>query len=196
MTDEKQPDLRWAPNDPAPTSRWRIWLIVGLIAAGLAVAVVLVLLLLPRDGSPAPEGSPSASPSATATATPTAEPTTEPEPSATPVTTPPPVADPTLDAFREQVRGYLDDALTGLDIASGMSGQDAAGVVETLQADAQRLSEIPPPGSVSTAWEDALVNYAQRLNDLRSAVDAGGSTGQAVDAARASSETLRTIVGL
>ncbi|OAN41268.1 hypothetical protein [Microbacterium sp. H83] len=196
MTDDQQADLRWAPNDPAPTSRWRIWLIVGLIAAGLAVAVVLVLLLLPRDGSPAPEGSPSASPSATATATPTAEPTTEPEPSMTPVTTPPPPVDPTVEAFRSQVTGYLDDALTGLDIVSETSGAEASAVVDTLEADLQRLSESAAPSSISARWGDGLADYAVELADLRDAISGDRSLSAAVDSTRDSVGALRDIVGL
>lgn len=195
MTDDQQADLRWAPNDPAPTSRWRIWLIVGLIAAGLAVAVVLVLLLLPRDGSPAPEGSPSASPSATATATPTAEPTTEPEPSMTPVTTPPPPVDPTVDAFRSQVTGYLDDALTGLDIVSETSGAEASAVVDTLEADLQRLSESAAPSSISARWGDALRDYSDRLTDVREAIERGEDAVAAIDAARDAVDELRDVVG-
>ncbi|WP_091231849.1 hypothetical protein [Microbacterium sp. 3J1] len=198
MTDEQQPDLRWAPTDPTPSNRWRIWLIVGLIVAGLVVAAVLVFLLLPRGGSPDPGASPSASPTASASpsVSPSSSPTAAPEPTMTPITTPPPPVDPTVEAFRGQVQVYLDDALVGLDIVSETSGDEALAVVATLEADAQRLAETAAPSTIAAEWGDALGTYAQRLTDLRDAVDAGRGVPAAVDAARDAAETLRDIVGL
>ncbi|MFJ4997524.1 hypothetical protein ACIP5T_05190 [Microbacterium sp. NPDC088619] len=208
MTDEPQPDLRWAPLEPKPRNRGRVWLIVGLVVAALVIVGVLLFVLLPRGESPTPgaSGSPSPSASASASASPssspspsptpaqteTPPPTAAPEPS-TPVTTPPPVADPSVDAFREQVRGWLDDALTGLQIASETSGQDATAVIESLQADAQRLGEIAPPGSIESAWGAAVDDYNQKLSALRSEATAGTPS---VDSARAAVNELRAVVGL
>lgn len=206
MTDEPQPDLRWAPLEPKPRNRGRVWLIVGLVVAALVIVGVLLFFLLPRgesptpgaSGSPSPSASPSASsspstsPSPTATQTEVPPPTAAPEPS-TPVTTPPPVADPSVDAFRGQVRGWLDDALTGLQIASETSGQDATAVIESLQADAQRLGEIAPPGSIESAWGAAVDDYNQKLSALRSEATAGTPS---VDSARAAVNELRAVVGL
>lgn len=194
MTDEPQPELRWAPLEPKPKNRGRIWLILGLIVAALVIVGVVLFFLLPRGGTPEPTASPSASPTESTTATPSAEP--EPDPSMTPVTTPPAPADPTVDAFRGQVQGYLDDALTGLDIVSKSSGQDAVAVVDSLQADAQRLSGSAPPSSIESEWNAALGDYAGRLAELRSAADSGSGVAAAIDAARTSAEALRETVGL
>lgn len=204
MTDEPQPELRWAPLEPAPSNRGRVWLIVGLVVAVLVIAGVLLFFLLPRgdspapgaSGSPSPTASPSETPSMTPSPTPseteTPQPTAEPEPTMTPITTPPPVADPSVDAFRSQVQGRLDDALTGLEIVGETSGQDAVSVVESLQADAQVLSETAAPSSVEAAWGEALATYAQRLTELRADTGSAG----AIDSARGAANDLRATVGL
>lgn len=202
MTDEPQPDLRWAPLEPKPRNRGRVWLIVGLVVAALVIVGVLLFFLLPRgesptpgaSGSPSPSASPSASPSMTPSPTQTdaPQPTTEPEPSMTPITTPPPIADPSVDAFRGQIQGPLDDALTGLEILGETSGQDAISVVESLQADAQRLSETAAPSSIEAAWGERLAVYAQSLTELRADPAAAG----AIDRARGAANDLRAVVGL
>ncbi|KQR49544.1 hypothetical protein ASF87_12490 [Microbacterium sp. Leaf161] len=207
MTDEPQPDLRWAPLEPKPRNRGRVWLIVGLVVAALVIVGVLLFFLLPRgesptpgaSGSPSPSASPSASPSMSPSASPTPiqteipQPTAAPEPT-TPITTPPPAADPSVDAFRGQVRGWLDDALTGLQIVSETSGQDATAVIANLQADAQRLGETAPPSSIESAWGAAVNDYNQTLSALRS--DAAAGTPTDVDSARSAANALRDIVGL
>ncbi len=207
MTDEPQPDLRWAPLEPKPSNRGRVWLIVGLVVAALVIVGVLLFFLLPRgelpapgaSGSPSPSASPSTSPSTSPSSSPTPtqteapQPTAAPEPS-TPVTTPPPAVDPSVDAFRGQVQGWLDDALTGLQIASESSGQDATSVIESLQADAQRLGETAPPGSIESAWGAALNDYIQALSAVHSDVAAGAPA--TVDGARSAVNQLRGIVGL
>ncbi|MDN3443521.1 hypothetical protein [Microbacterium sp. APC 3901] len=205
MTDDTQPDLRWAPLEPKPSNRGRVWLIVGLVVAALVVVGVLLFFLLPRGESPAPGASgspsPSASPSASASASPSSsptptqtelpQPTAAPEPT-TPITTPPPATDPSVDAFRGQVQGWLDDALTGLQIVSETSGQDATAVIANLQADAQRLGETAPPASIESAWSAAVNDYNQKLSDLRADADSG----TAVDDARSAVNRLRDIIGL
>lgn len=208
MTDEPQPELRWAPLEPKPSNRGRVWLIVGLVVAVLVIVGVLLFFLLPRgetptpgaSGSPSPSASastsPSPSPSASPTQTETPQPTAEPAPTMTPVTTPPPVADPSVDAFRGQVQGWLDDALTGLEIVGETSGQDAISVLDTLQADAQRLAGTAAPVSIASSWSDGVNRYAQKLGELRSAASSGASTGNAVAAARAEADQLRALVGL
>lgn len=204
MTDEQQPELRWAPLEPKPDNRGRIWLIVGLSVAVLVIVGVLLFLLLPRDGSAAPGESASPSPSSTTTPTASASPTPsastepapDPEPSMTPITTPPPPADPSIDAFRGQVEGWLDDALTGLDIVSASGGQDAVSVIDTLKDDAQRLGELAPPTSIEGAWREGLTAYGQRLSELRTAADSGGSMSGPLDAAVAAANDLRGLVGL
>lgn len=214
MTDEQQPELRWAPLPPKPSNRGRIWLIVGLTVAALVVAAVLLVFLLPRGAAPAPGATGTASPSPSPTASPTGTPTTTPtptpspsetatvaptptpDPTMTPITTPPPPADPSVDVFRDTVQGWLDDALTGLDIVGETSGQEAVGVVDTLQNDAQRLSEAAPPASIESDWHAAVATYAQALSDLRSVVAAGGDSSGAASSALSAADGVRSLVGL
>ncbi len=204
MTDPTQPELRWAPLDPKPSNRGRVWLIVGLVVAALVIVGVLLFFLLPRGESPSPGASGSPSPSASASTSPSPsasptqteapQPTAEPEPTMTPITTPPPVADPSVDAFRGQVQGRLDDALTGLQIVSESSGPDATEVIASLQADAQRLGETAPPASIESAWSAAVNEYSQALSSLQSEASSGAPT--SVDRARSAVNELRGLVGL
>lgn len=198
--DEQQPELRWAPLPPPPKKTGKVWLIIGLAVATLVIVGVLLLFLLPRGGTPAPTESPSPTPSETATPSPTpsatATPTAIPEPTTTPITSPPPVTDPSLEAFRGQVSGWLNDAPRGLDIIAGASGQDALPVVDTLQQDAQRLSDTQPPSSIAQEWRDGVSAYAQTLSKLRSAISNDSGVPAAIDAARTSVQKLRTLVGL
>lgn len=203
MMSEQQPEYVWAYPEEKP-KRGRVWLIVGLAAAAVAIAVVVFWLFL-RPGAPladpastqtptagaSPSGSPSASEGPTGTPDP---PVASPEPSMTPITTPPAPSDPSVDAFRGQVQGWLDDALTGLDIVSESSGQDATSVIDTLRADAGRLAELTPPSSIESDWQDALGMYSERLNGLRSAASSGDDI--SVDASRGALRSLREIVGL
>lgn len=199
MSDEPQPELRWAPFEPKPSRAKRVWLIAGIVLAALIVAVIVFIALLPRGEKPDAEGSASPRPSvsATPTSSPTPTATLEPteEPTAPPVTEPP-VVDPSIDAFRGQVSGWLGDGGRGLDIVAGASGQDALPVIDTLQEDAQRLSDAQPPTSISEQWYGGIGAYSQSLKDLRSAVSAGSGVSAAVDAARAELTNLRALVGL
>ena len=191
---EQQPDVQWAPIPPKPKNRGRVWLIVGLAVAALIIVAVLLFWLIPRGGGQ-PIGTPTPTASSSATQIPTPIPSSSPDPTA-PAETPPPVPDPTIETFRAQVAPWLDDALTGLDIVSDAGGPDALGVLDTLQGDAQRLSDAQPPSSIDQQWRDGVSAYAQRLVELRSAVSAGSATGDAVEAARSEALELRTLVGL
>lgn len=197
---EQQPELTWAPIPSRPSRRGRSWLIAGLVLAGLVIAAVLLFFLLPRGESPEPVASETPSPSAssTGTATPTPTPSASETPTSepTPITTAPPVVDPSVDAFRDQVRPWLDDAVTGLDIVSDSSGQDALAVVETLQQDAQRLSDSQPPSSIDPQWREAVSGYSARLGELRSAISSGSDAGSEIEKTRTSLESLRAVVGL
>lgn len=198
---EQQPEVRWAPLPPAPKRTGRTWLIVGLVVAALAIAGIVLLLLLPRGGdatagpspSATPTPTPSISPSAAPSPTATTEPSDAPEAPEQPA---PPATDNTIEVFRGQVSGWLNDAPRGLDIVAGASGQDALPVVDTLVQDAQRLSDAQAPSSISQAWRDGVASYGQRLTDLRSAITDSGDVDAAVDAARSAAQELRTIVGL
>ena len=197
---EQQPELRWAPIPPKPSNRGRVWLIIGLSVAALAIVGALLFFLLPRDAA-APDATPSPSSSMSPTGSPTATPTatatpTSPSPSPDPVVTEPPVADPDMDVFRDQVSPRLGDAMTGLGIVASTSGQDALSVLDTLRGDAQHLAGVVAPSSIQATWYDSVSAYAQRLEELRAAVDAGSDTASAVDAARAAAEHLRSLVGL
>lgn len=200
MSDQPQPDLRWAPMPPRRTRRGRAWIVVTLVFLALLAAAVLVFFLIPRDSGPRPGSStsPTPSPSATATATATPTPTIVPseEPSGEPIETSPPPADPTIDAYREQVRGWLTDAVRGLDIVANAGGPDALPVVDTLQEDAQRLSDAPPPSAISEKWRNGLSTYSEKLSGLRSALSTESGVPAAVDAARAAVQNLRSLVGL
>ncbi len=184
----------WAPTPDKP-KRGRVWLIVMLAVVALVIVGVLLWTFL-RPGTPAAEPTPSTSstPTASASPTPTASPTSEPSPTQAPVTSPPPPQAPDLGAFRDQVGGWLDDALTGLDIVSKSSGQDAQAVIGNLQDDAQRLAEALPPSSISAKWSDGVADYSRRLSDLSKA--ASGGSALSVDAARASVSNLRALAGM
>ncbi len=194
--DEQQPELRWAPLEPAPKRTGRIWLIVGLSVAALAIVGVLLFLFLPRGDSPDPGASPSPSATTSPSATPTPTPTATPEPTQTPITTPPPATDPTVETFRGQVSGWLNDAPRGLDIIAANNGPDALPVVETLQQDAQRLSDAQPPSSIGDAWRDGVSSYAQSLAELQSSLSAGPAPAATIDGARTAVQNLRSLVGL
>lgn len=187
---EQQPDVRWAPIPPKPRSRGRVWLIVGLSLLALVIVGALLFFLLPRGESPDPvaSASPTSTPTPIVTPPITAEPTT-------PVETEPPVVDPSLPEFRGRVGGWLDSALTGLDIiANGTT--DVSGVIDTLQDDAQRLSEAARPASIDADWSAGVAAYSGRLTDLRSATASGSGVDAALDAARAAVDNLRSIAGL
>lgn len=197
MSDE-QPEVRWAPIEPKPKNRGRIWLIVGIGVAALAIVGALLFFLLPRGDAPEPgaSGSPGPSSSPTETSSPTPGATSTTDPSEPPAVTPPAPVEPTIDAFRDQVSGWLTDAPQGLDIIAGSSGTDALSVVDSLVQDAQRMSDTQPPSSLDAQWRDGVSAYAERLNELRTAISESGNTSGAVEAARSAVQNLRSLVGL
>ncbi len=195
---EQQPELRWAPIPPKPSNRGRVWLLVGLSVFALAMVAALLFFLLPRgvvtpDAAPSPTAT--SSPGATATTTPTPAPTS-PSPDPVPIVTAPPESDPDLGAFRDQVRPWLGDAMTGLDFLSEATGNDALSILDSLQGDVQLLSGVVAPASMGMTWYESVSAYAQRLEALRAAVDAGSDMAGPRDAARAAAEHLRSLVGL
>ncbi|MFK3679828.1 hypothetical protein ACI2IP_19050 [Microbacterium sp. NPDC090218] len=192
--DEQQPELRWAPLPPQPKKTGKVWLIIGLVVVALAIIGALLFFFLPRGDAPSPTDTTSPSPSASTT--PTSTPSTAPEPTETPQATPPPATDPTIEVFRERVSGWLNDGPRGLDIIADASGQDALPVVDTLQQDAQRLSDAQPPSSIAQAWRDGVTAYSARLAQLRTAISDDSGVSSAIDAARSSVQELRSLVGL
>ncbi|KNY07429.1 hypothetical protein [Microbacterium sp. GCS4] len=196
MSDEQQPDVRWAPMEPKPRNRGRVWLIVGLVVAALVIVGVVLFFLLPRGDESAPGATATPKPSATATSTPTAEPTDSAEPTTPPVTAPPEPVDPTIEAFRGQVEAWLSDGARGLDIVASSTGQDALSAVTILQEDAQRLGGALPPSSIADQWRTAAEQYTQKLVDVRNAVSAPSDTTVSIAAAREALTELSALVGL
>lgn len=190
--DEQQPELRWAPLPSRPKKTGRIWLTIGLAVAVLAIVAALLLFFLSRDDFSSTTADASPSPSQT-----TSESSSAPSGTAeTSAATPPAVTAPTPDEFRNQVSGWLDDALQGLDIVADSSGADALPVVETLQQDALRLSDAQPPSSIDQQWRDGVSTYANQLAALKQAITDNSGVGDAIDAARIAAEDLRALAGL
>lgn len=204
MSDETQPELRWAPIPPKPSRAKRNWLIAGLIAGAVLIAAAVLFFILTGQRPPVVETTPEPSPTPTASAPPTRTPTptptgTTPAPSAAPpapVDTAPPVADPSLHAFRDSVSPWLGDAGRGLDIVMGSQGQEALSALDILQEDAQRLSDAQPPSSILEQWHGSVDAYVQNLTDLRDAVTADRDAATAAAAARADLTALSDLVGL
>lgn len=197
MSEEPQPELRWAPIPPKPSRKGRVWLIVGLIAAAVLIASVVLFFVLNQDGRPdaGETASPTPSTSSSETPTPSSTPSPDDDPTTPPVTAPP-VVDPDLGTFRDQVSVWLESAPTGLDIVSRSSGQEALQVIDTLQEDAQRLSDAQPPSSIEEKWHSGVTAYAEKLAGLRTAVSNGSGVQEAVDAARTAAKNLNSTVGL
>jgi len=201
---EQSPKAEWIFPPERPRRGRRIALVIGLVVAALLVAGLVVFILFPRaQATPDPTSSPSssASPSPTATRTPTspssptptARPTTPGEPT-TPQTEPPVPADPDVETFRGQIGPRLTDALVGLDLLAGKSGQEAVDIVDQLQQDAQRLSDALPPSSIAERWRNAISAYAADLASLRTSAS-GGDTAGGIAAVRRDVDDLRRIVG-
>ncbi|KAB1886942.1 hypothetical protein F6W70_05855 [Microbacterium maritypicum] len=191
MMSEQTPELRWAPIEPKPKNTGRVWLIIGISVAALAIVGALLFFLLPRGEEPAPAATSTPSPTTTSTPSPSASASATP----TPQVTPPAPVDPTVDAFREQVGGWLTDAPRGLDIVAGTAGDAALSVVSTLEEDARRLSDAQPPSSIAQQWRDGVDAYAKRLAELRTAITDGSDTAASIGTARAAVTDLQTLVG-
>lgn len=191
MSDEHQPEAVWVFPEKK-SNKGRIWLIVGLAIAALVIVAVVLIFVIPRGGVPQPTPSASTTATSTPTPTPTATATETPDPEQTQ----PPVPDPDLATFAEQVQPRLDDAATGLGFMSDATGQEAVQIVDSLQQDAERLSDAAAPSSISSKWYSAVDQYAAKLGALRSAVEGGSGTQAALEGATAALNDLRAVVGL
>ncbi len=137
---------------------------------------------------------PTTSPTPTATSAPTSpvpSPTEDSEPEATPPAPP----DPDLATFTSQVQPRLDVAVNGLDLIR-QNIDLGAEIVDSLQQDANILSDTPAPGSIADAWSTKVAEYATRLAELRATYDDGSDHQSAVDAAAAALQEVRALVGL
>lgn len=200
---EPQQEYLWAPTPDKPR-RGRVWLIVGLAVAAVAIAAALFWMFLPRTGpsadptgTPGPTVSPSPTDSPTGTPSPTATAPATPDPTPTaPEVTPPAPPDPSVAAFREKVGPVLDDADTGLRMLGSMSGVDAIQVVDQLHQDGERLSDAVAPSSIADTWRSSTDAYLNALTRLRSAHQANSGIQAASDGATAAARSLRQLVGL
>jgi cytoskeletal protein RodZ len=201
---QHEPEYVWSFPPEQKRRPGRVWLIVGLSVAAVAVAVALFLLFLPRSApvsqptdTPSPTTSPTSTETPTATPTPTPAPTstTSPTPSSPPATSPPP-ADPGLPVFRDKVRPVLTDADTGLRMLGSMSGQDAVQIVDQLRQDAERLSDMVAPSSISSAWRTRTDAYLSALSQLQSAYADGASTDAPMKSTLSAEKSLKQLVGL
>lgn len=195
MSDEHQPEAVWVFPEKK-SNKGRIWLIVGLAVLAVVIVGVLLFFLLPRDSEPVPTPSPTDSAAATPSPSPTV--TQTPVPTEAPVeeSTPPPVPDPDLSTFTGQVQPWLDDAVTGLGFVADMNGQEAVQVIDSLQQDAERLSDAAAPSSIASEWQSAVAEYASKLSAVRGAFEDGAAPQSAIDGATASLQELRDLVGL
>lgn len=201
---EPQPEYVWAfPPDERPNRR-RLWLIVGLAVAAVAIAAALFFLFF-RPGSPvaeptpSPSSSPTSSPTATSSPTPTAtaSPTPAASASAEPTAAPEPPApvDPDLETFRGKVGPILSDADRGLSIAAESDSVEAAQTIDLLVQDAGRLADSVPPDSIAGRWFSAVDAYAGNLQALRSAYERGESGDRESDAARDALDRVNELIG-
>lgn len=196
----------------------RVVLIVALI---VLVVAGLVALISWQMVTAANEARPTASATATATSTPTATPTPtttpsstapatptpsatasvepDPEPSATTPPTEPenPQPDEPTGSFDEGVRNRLNDASTGIQVASMVSGRDLIDqVVNPLTLDAQNLADHAVPAASAAQWRATTSAYLAALADLRTAAESGGDTAAAIAAARTQVDALRSLAGM
>lgn len=197
MTDP-QPEYVWAFRDEKP-KRGRVWLIVVLVIVAVAIAAGLFWLFL-RPGFPDTAETPSPTPLMSVSASSSATPSTSPTPSPTPVPsselTAPTPAEPDLTAFRDRVRPWLDDAITGLGFLSNSDSAEAESIIDSLEGDEQRLADLPVPSSIRGEWQEALAAYSDQLETLRGVVTNGADMNSAVKTARHSVESLQATAGL
>ncbi|REJ08930.1 hypothetical protein DY023_00080 [Microbacterium bovistercoris] len=201
---QQEPEYVWSFPPEKMRHPGRVWLIVGLSVAFVAIAVVLLLLFLPRSapvtdptGSPTPSApvTPNESPSPTPTATSSPAPTTVPTQTTSPATPPPP-ADPSLAVFRDKIRPVLTDADTGLRMLGTMSGPDAQQIVDQLRQDAERLSDSVAPSSIADDWNTRTDAYLNALSRLNEAYAKNSGIDKAREAAASAEQSLKELVGL
>lgn len=188
MSDDQQPEAVWVfPEKKRNTGR--IWLIVVLAIAAVAIVSALVwFFLLPDDEEPGPTPAPTTSETSS----------TAPSPDETPIVDPsePPVPDPDLATFTTTVQPRLDDAVRGLDLVTQLDGDGAVQIVDSLQIDADWLNGTAAPSSIADEWPAAVSTYATRLAELRTAYENGSDATSALDAARTALGDVRTTAGL
>lgn len=192
MSDEQQPRAQWIFSEQKKSNKRRTWLIVGLSVLVVAIIGIVLLIVIPRNDEAAPhtsESTPPPTPSMTSTTEP------EPDPSLTPMTTPPPAPDPDLSTFTIQVQPRLDDAVRGLNLLADNMDVGAQ-IIDSLQQDAEVLSDSMAPRSISDDWSAKVGEYSGRLGELRSTIDGGDGSYSALNAATVSLHELRLLVGL
>lgn len=201
MSDEQpQPRAEWVFPEEKKSNKGRIWLIVGLVVAAVAIVVALLWIFLPHN-SAAPTSSPSPSTSESATPTPTSSPSPTPTEPAPPspeptATTQPPVPDPDMSEFAETVRPRLDDAVRGLDLVTQLDGDGAAQIVDSLQIDAEWLSGAAAPNPIADEWSSRMSTYSTSLTKLRSAYENGTDSQKPLDDAMTALNEARALAGL
>jgi cytoskeletal protein RodZ len=192
MSDEQQPRAEWIFPAEKKRNRGRMWLIIGIVIAGLIIAAVVAFFLIVRGGAATPTARPtttdSSVPTPPSSTTPTETSPTDPAP------TPPPAPSPDIETFTAQVQPRLDDAVRGLQLVRDNLDLGAQ-IVDSLQNDAATLSDTPAPESVAAEWTDAVAQYMTRLNELRSAYDDGSDPQAPLSAAEAALTRVRAVVG-
>lgn len=183
MSDEKQPEYVWAFPPERERKAGKVWLIIGLAVLAVAIAMALFWLVFwpgvddePRSTTSATASVPpsiSPTPTAEQSAEPSAVPTPPSPPEETPAPEPPPVADPDLSTFQGKTTPILQDAETGLGIASESSASDAAQTIGLLQEDAARLSDTVAPRTLAERWAAAVDSYAEALRALHAVYERG-----------------------
>lgn len=185
MSEDRAPDAHRAAASEGTPGRGRIWLIVGLVIAIVAVAAVVLLFVLPRSGDTAPTQSPTP-----AVSTPTGSAEPSPSPSDDPSPTPQPTE---LEPAAQRIDDQLGEALADLDAISDSPADVSLGIVDELQDAAQRLSDSLPGAGIEDAY-DELQAYSAALTDVRSALADGGSVTAALETARSALSELREAV--
>lgn len=193
MSDEQgRPEWVFAEQKKR-TDKGQIWLIVGLVVFALLLIGALLFFLIPRDDEPGSAPAPTETAESTQSPPSTSSPSAEPTEGAQ--TDPPPVPEPDLETFKAQVQPRLDDATRGLDLVA-QNLDLGAQIVESLQNDANILSDTPAPSSIAEGWSTAVAEYASKLAEVRATYDDGSDPQPALDAASTALQEVRALVGL
>jgi hypothetical protein len=170
-----------------------------VLAVAIAAAVFWLFIRPSLSGAvetPRPTTSASDSPVRSPTAT--SESTPTPTPSSVPSVEPtaPAPSEPDLSAFRDRVRPWLGDAITGLGFLTDSDATESESIIASLQGDEQRMADVPVPSSIGAKWRQDLALYSDRLDTLRTAVTNGTDRNSAVKAAQDSVESLQATAGV